>query len=68
MPKKLNLPIIKGAVPEAKQLSMDDYLKFVNLHLKYTFNRKANDRWKKMSMVNVPFFLKEEDRKRVKND
>lgn len=56
--KKLNLPIIRGTVPEAKQLSMDDYLKFVNLHLKYTFNRKANNQWKKMSIVNVPFFLK----------
>ena len=36
---------------------MDDYVKFVNLNLKYTLNKKANKRWKKVSMVNVPFSL-----------
>ena len=40
--KKLNFPIIRETLPEAKWLSMDDYLKFVNLHLKYTSDRKAN--------------------------
>ena len=56
--KKLNLPIICGSVPEAKWLSMDDYLKFVNLNLKYTFDRKANQQWKKLLAVNIPFFIK----------
>ena len=56
--KKLNLPIIKGPLPDPKWLSMNDYLKFVNFHLKYTFHRKSNVRWKKMLGVNVPFFLR----------
>jgi hypothetical protein len=56
--KRLNLPIIRGAMPDKKWLSMDDYLKFVNLHLKYTFNRKAYERWKKILAVNVSFSIK----------
>lgn len=57
--KDLNLPVMKKILPEAKRLSMDDYLKFVYLHLKYTYNRRAYKKWKKMLMVNVPFFIKE---------
>ena len=45
--ERLNLPIIRWAMPDEKWLSMDDYLEFVNLHLKYTFNRKAYKQWKK---------------------
>ena len=56
--KKLNLPVIRESLPEAKWLSMDDYLKFVNLHLKYTFDRKANRQWKKMLAVNIPFSMR----------
>lgn len=56
--EKLNLPIIKSPIPDAKWLSMDDYLKFVSFHLKYTFNKKAHRMWKKMLGVNVPFSLK----------
>lgn len=56
--KKLKLPIIKGPIPDAKRLSMDDYLKFVNFHLKYTCDKKTNRIWKKMLDVNVPFSLK----------
>ena len=55
--EKLKLPIIRGPFPAKKQLSMDDYLKFVNLHLKYTLNRKANKKWKRLLAVNVPFSL-----------
>ncbi|MFH1288732.1 MAG: hypothetical protein ABII25_08575 [bacterium] len=53
--EKLNLPIITKPLPEPKCLSMDDYLKFVKLHLKYTFNKKAYQAWKKIIAVNVPF-------------
>jgi len=56
--EKLDLPIIREAMPNKKCLSMDDYLKFVNLHLKYTFNRNAYKRWKKMLAVNIPFSIK----------
>lgn len=56
--KKLNLPIIRKPLPEPKWLSMNDYLKFVNLHLKHAFDRKSNRNWKKMSAVNAPFLLK----------
>ena len=56
--KKLNFPIIHEPLPDAKWLSMDDYLKFVNFNLKYTFNRKIYEKWKKMLTVKEPFVLK----------
>lgn len=37
---------------------MDDYLKFVEFHLKNTFNEAANREWKKMLAVDVPFSIK----------
>ncbi len=33
--KKLNLPIVKEGLPAAKRLSMDDYVRFVALNLRY---------------------------------
>ena len=56
--KELKFPIIKGTIPAAKWLSMDDYLKFVNLHLKYTLNKRTNKKWKRLLAVNVPFSLR----------
>ena len=53
----LNLPIIKGAMPPPKRLSMDKYAKFVFLNLKYTLNTSEYRKNKKLSAVNVPFFL-----------
>jgi hypothetical protein len=55
MIEKLNLPIVKKSVAHSKSLSMNDYLKFVNLHLKYTFNKETTRKWKKKLAVNVPF-------------
>lgn len=54
----LRLPIIRNEPPRPKALSMDDYLKFVQFNLKYTFNKKAYAKWKKMLAVNVPFSIK----------
>lgn len=54
----LKFPIIKGKIPAAKRLSMDDYLRFVTLNLKYTVDREANRKSKRLSAVNVPFSLK----------
>ncbi len=56
--KKLNLPIIKGNIPAAKWLSMDDYLKFVTLNLKHTLDKKIIKKQKRLTAVNVPFLLK----------
>jgi hypothetical protein len=56
--KKLNFPIVKGTLPPAKHLSMDDYLKFVNLQLKYMLDRKTLRRQKKLSQVNVSFSIR----------
>ena len=56
--KKLKLPVIREPIYEAKALSMDEYFKFVQFHLKHTFDRKAYARWKEMLIVNVPFFIK----------
>ena len=56
--KKLKLPVIKGPLREARALSMDEYLKFVQFNLRYAFDKKAYAKWKKMLIVNAPFFLK----------
>lgn len=56
--EELKFPVIKGHLPPAKWLSMDDYLRFVNLILKYTFDKKSSDELKKLHAVNVPFSLK----------
>jgi len=55
--EKLTLPIIRGALPAAKSLSMEDYLKFVNLQLEYIVDKKAVRKQKKLAAVNVPFSL-----------
>ena len=56
--KKLKLPIFKAPLPQAKILSMDDYLKFVQFNLKHAFDKKAYAKWKKMIAVDAPFSLK----------
>ncbi len=53
--KKLNLPIIKDALPATRSLSMDDYVKFVNLHLRYLLDIKTIRKQKKLAAVNIPF-------------
>ena len=56
--KKLKLPVIKAGLSKSKVLSMDEYLDFVQFNLKHAFDKKAYMKWKKMLVVNVPFFLK----------
>lgn len=56
--EKLKLPIIRQPLTQPKSLSMDDYLRFVTLHLKYTFDRKSYRHWKKLQAVNAPFTIK----------
>ena len=51
----LNLPIIRGALPEAKRLSMDEYLKFIDFQLKYVIDKKVIRKQKKIAAVNIPF-------------
>jgi len=53
--ENLNLPIIKGKLPAGKHLSMNEYLKFVNLNLKYTVDKESNEKQKRLSAVNKPF-------------
>ncbi len=53
--KKLNFPVIKGALPAPRWLSMDDYLKFVNLHLKYILDKETSRKEKKLAAVNTKF-------------
>ena len=55
---KLKLPIIKGPLKEARTLSMDEYLEFVQFNLRHTFDKRAYAQWKKILAVNVPFSLK----------
>ena len=56
--KELKLPIIKGNIPPAKSLSMDDYVRFVCLNLRYTTNKEASNKFKRLQLVNVPFSIK----------
>lgn len=56
--KELKLPIIKNLHSDARILSMDDYLKFVQFNLRHAFDKKAYAKWKKILAVNVPFFIK----------
>lgn len=56
--KKLNFPVIQGELPEAKSLSMKDYLQFVQTNRSFLFNRVVYKDWKKRSVVKVPFKLK----------
>ena len=55
--EQLNLPIIKAGIPLKRSLSMEDYIKFVNLNLQYTIDKKAIREQKKLEAVNVPFSL-----------
>jgi hypothetical protein len=55
--EKLNLPVIKGRPPATRCLSMDDYLNFVFLNLKYIIDKRAVRKEKKLAAVNVPFVL-----------
>ena len=55
--EKLKLPIVRGPGLQSKQLSMDDYLKFVMFNLKYIVDKKAERRRAKKARVNVPFVL-----------
>jgi len=55
--EKLNLPIIRDKIASKRQLSMDDYLKFVNLNLKYTVDRETNKKQKRLLACNRPFSL-----------
>ena len=57
--KKLKLPLIKGILPAAKCLSMDDYVKFIRLNLKYLIDKRAVRKQKKLGAVNVAFSLKQ---------
>ena len=56
--KKLRLPIIKESHPVAKWLSMEDYVKFVTLNLKYTIDKKSIRKQKRLTPVNVAFLLR----------
>ncbi len=53
----IKLPVIKKATPPAKHLSMDKYLKFVFLNLKYVSRKKAREKSKKTVTAAKAFSL-----------
>lgn len=59
MKNKLNLPIITDNLPEPKHLSMNEYLKFLELNLNYTSDRNPENEHNKRMIVPVPFKLYE---------
>ncbi|MFZ5799904.1 MAG: hypothetical protein ACOY3D_00775 [Candidatus Omnitrophota bacterium] len=56
--KRLKLPVIKGHLREARALSMDEYLKFVQFNLRHMPDKRVFAKWKKLLAVNVPFAIK----------
>ncbi len=56
--EKLNLPIIKQKISKIKNLSMDDYVKFVNLNIRYTLDRKIDREIRKLRSVEQAFLIK----------
>ena len=54
----LKFPVIKEPLPAAKWLSMEDYIKFVSMHIRYTLDKRNYRRWKKLSVVKERFSLK----------
>ena len=53
----LRFPIIKKSMPPAKRLSMNEYVKFVFLNLRYTLNKKEYKKTKKPSSTTTPFSI-----------
>lgn len=53
----LNFPIIRDKAVSKRQLSMNDYVKFVNLNLKYMVDRESNKKQKRLLACNEPFSL-----------
>lgn len=58
---KLNLPIIRNAIPEPRPLSMKEYLEFVIFNLSYVFDKDSGREQKKALFVNVPFHCRDID-------
>ena len=56
--RKLKFPVFGKDLPEAKSLSMDDFVRFLMVNRKYYLNREAHEEWKRDSIVDVPFVLK----------
>jgi len=55
--EELKLPIITKELPAGKRLTMDEYVKFVFLNLKYTANKKDDEKYKRSTAVTTPFSL-----------
>ena len=55
--KKIKLPVSKTPIPDSKSLSMDEYLAFVQMHIKYTLNREEYEKQTEKERVFVPFKL-----------
>lgn len=56
--EKLNLPVLKVSPPPASKMTMDRYVKFVRMYVRYIMNRKNYEEKQNRSVVNVPFKLK----------
>ncbi len=56
--EELNFPVIKEPFPPHPMLTMDRYVKFVQMYVRYILDRKTYEEKKKRSIVNVPFRLK----------
>ncbi|MFH1783015.1 MAG: hypothetical protein ABH848_05315 [Candidatus Omnitrophota bacterium] len=54
---ELNLPVIKANNIPPRWLSMEDYLDFVNLNLKYIIDRKIIREQKRLAAVTTRFLL-----------
>ncbi|MFH1478506.1 MAG: hypothetical protein ABIG92_01850 [Candidatus Omnitrophota bacterium] len=55
--EKLNLPVTKSKDIPSKWLSMEDYMDFINLNLKYTVDKKSVREQKRSAAVTARFLL-----------
>ena len=54
---ELNFPVFKEPLPEPRNLSMEEYLKFIDMCHSYFHNRQAEEYWREKRRVTVPFRL-----------
>ena len=56
--EKLNLPLIQGPTPPPPVLSMEEYLGFIQMYLKYFHQPESDADWRKKQGIKAPFTLK----------
>jgi len=59
MVRDLDLPVVYDSLPEPPPLSMDEYFESIQFWCKYFYNREADEAWRKISVVNAKFEIRD---------